>query len=124
MIFRSDRLLRRYSTFFAFLLAIQAALLPIYGPWLDHHFAERQAKHKHIYLGRVDLNHHDGEDSDVVSLPDLDAAGQVVGHLIPPYSQPPSNPLWGYDGLTFTILQDYQLSQGAIPPPPETPPRI
>jgi hypothetical protein len=32
-------------------------LLPLFGPLLDHHFAERQHDHVHVYPGRVTPDH-------------------------------------------------------------------
>ena len=37
--------------------ALAALFLPLFGPLLDHHFAERQPAHAHIYLEGTDLEH-------------------------------------------------------------------
>ena len=34
-------------------LAVQALLLQLYGPLLDHHFVERDPNHPHLYLGHL-----------------------------------------------------------------------
>ena len=39
------------------LVTLYALLLSFYGPALDHHYAERQSNHMHIYLGHVIPNH-------------------------------------------------------------------
>jgi hypothetical protein len=52
--------LRRYRTTVHTLfaaIAVLAALLPIAGPLLDHHYVERLASHNHIYLGEVNPDH-------------------------------------------------------------------
>ena len=38
-------------------VAISTLLLPLVGPMLDHHFAERQPGHAHIYLGERVVEH-------------------------------------------------------------------
>ncbi|MFQ6026729.1 MAG: hypothetical protein ACE5Q6_04345 [Dehalococcoidia bacterium] len=39
------------------LIGISVLFLPALGPLLDHHFAERQFNHSHLYFGAVDLGH-------------------------------------------------------------------
>ena len=44
------------------LALLAALLLPLLGPLADHHFAERQPGHLHIYLAGVPIQHlHDHE---------------------------------------------------------------
>ena len=44
------------------LALLTALLLPLLGPLADHHFAERQPGHLHIYLAGVPIQHlHDHE---------------------------------------------------------------
>ena len=46
----------------AALALLTALLLPLLGPLADHHFAERQPGHLHIYLAGVPIQHlHDHE---------------------------------------------------------------
>ncbi len=41
-----------------FLVAtVYALFLPFFGPMLDHHFAERQYHHQHIYFGSAGVEH-------------------------------------------------------------------
>jgi hypothetical protein len=37
--------------------ALYALILPFFGPMLDHHFAERQYNHQHLYFGTKDTDH-------------------------------------------------------------------
>jgi hypothetical protein len=39
------------------IVVLYALFLPFFGPVLDHHFAERQHNHQHIYLGSADAKH-------------------------------------------------------------------
>ncbi len=39
------------------LIAVDATFMPFYGPVLDHHFAERQPAHEHVYLGEARPHH-------------------------------------------------------------------
>jgi hypothetical protein len=41
----------------ALVLVLYALFLPFYGPLLEHHFAERQPDHEHLYLGRLVPDH-------------------------------------------------------------------
>jgi hypothetical protein len=52
---------RSWQTWLWVVLTIHALLLPLYGPLVDHHFAERLPYHSHLYLaGHVDHVHlHD-----------------------------------------------------------------
>ena len=60
---RSKSLLRPRVFFPITALALLAALLiPLLGPLVDHHFAERQPGHLHLYLTGVPVQHlHDHE---------------------------------------------------------------
>ncbi|NQW16888.1 MAG: hypothetical protein HQ478_05315 [Chloroflexi bacterium] len=41
-------------------VAVLALLLPVIGPMIDHHYAERLPGHGHVYFGSVELTHeHD-----------------------------------------------------------------
>jgi hypothetical protein len=78
------------------LLAAVAMLTTIVGPVLDHHFAERQASHGHIFLDTVQPEHgHTVDDghghetgqfpaSGVVAIGDGDATGTTLDNAAPP----------------------------------------
>ena len=38
-------------------LVAYALFIPFFGPLMDHHFAERQLNHAHVYLGEVNQDH-------------------------------------------------------------------
>ena len=59
------------------ILAVGALFLPFFGPVLDHHFAERQYSHAHIYFGPSGVDHgHRYEEPHMHSL--HEAVGGVV----------------------------------------------
>ena len=39
-------------------LLLLAALLPVYGPWVQPDFAGRMPRHKHVHFGQYDPGHH------------------------------------------------------------------
>lgn len=136
--YRPDR--TGLATRFILLLMAQALLLPIYGPWLDREFAARQADHKHIYTGKVDLHHHydhpghgrhalptgNQETADTtVSLPNLDVAKQGQA-LLRSLSEILSFILAAArdSSLVFTLTDHTRASQGISIPPPSQPPRL
>lgn len=99
-------------------------LLPVYGVWLDIRYAERQPTHKHIYLGKVNLNHHrTPESKNVVNLPDQDAGGQLVLLVCLPDEQIAANSAVS-NNLSFALSDDCLLPEDAYIPPPDHPPRI
>ena len=49
--------LTRWAWQFLPLLAFAAVILAFLGPALDHHFAERQHDHSHLYLSRAAASH-------------------------------------------------------------------
>jgi hypothetical protein len=113
-----------YRTRILLLLMVAVLLLPVYGSWVDIHYAERQPNHKHIYLGRIDLNHHrSSESKDVVNLPDQDATSQPVvivcipGELIAATTAVPAN-------LIFGLPEEFRSPKATFLPPPDHPPRI
>jgi hypothetical protein len=121
-------------------LMVQAILLPVYGPWLNRHFIEWQPTHAHIYLGKIDLDHHaiqlacarnsehhhadeaacNGESS-VVSLPNQDIAGKTLA-LSPPHK----GAILATKGevLLFTFVESYIRQRILFVLPLEKPPRI
>ena len=123
------------ASHFILLLLVQALLLPIYGPGLDNQFAARQADHKHIYFGKVDLNHHghhgraghhrpDEPANTVINLPNLDVTnqGQV---LVLSFTEILSFLLAAAQdsSLVFTFTGHTIARQGLSIPPPDQPPR-
>lgn len=62
-------------------LTLLAALLtPLLGPLVDHHFAERQPGHVHIYLGGIPIQHlHDHEAFHTHDAPTADPAVSEAG---------------------------------------------
>jgi hypothetical protein len=99
-------------------------LLPVYGSWIDVHYAARQPGHKHIYFGKVDINHHRTSDSkDVVNLPDQDATGQsaVAVYLT---AEETITHLDEIENLSFHLADDYLSPEDAFLPPPDHPPQI
>lgn len=108
------------------LLSAAALLLPVYGSWVDFHFAEKLPTHKHIYLGKVDLNHHRTTDSkDVIILLDQDATSRPVVVLVwLPGEQKTVNAAESDNTLQIGLFDDYPSPENAYLPPPDYPPRI
>lgn len=99
-------------------------LLPVYGSWVDFHYPERQPAHKHIYLGRVNLNHHrDFDSSDIIMLPDQDATGQPAVLLFLPEAEAVVNSA-DSNNLTFLLSDEFHKPEDAYLPPPDHPPRF
>ncbi len=110
-------------TRFLLILSTAVLMLPIYGTWLDFRFAEWQPTHKHIYFGRIDLNHHRASDSkDVVNLPDQDATGQAFVLIIMPGEEMAGGAA-DYRHLSFGLADDYIVPDDHFLPPPKHPPR-
>ena len=70
------------------LALLTALLLPLLGPLADHHFAERQPAHLHVYLAGVPVKHlHDHEafhphESTNVDSWDVENAGSVLENSV------------------------------------------
>jgi hypothetical protein len=91
-------------------MAVVAVLTTVVGPVLDHHFAERQASHGHVFLDNVQPEHvHSVDDghghavSDVVGVGivatgDSDATGLTVDNVVP---MPAIRPGDGDNALRF-----------------------
>jgi len=39
------------------MLVVLAAILPVFGPAIDHHFYERLSSHSHVYMDKNSLDH-------------------------------------------------------------------
>ncbi len=84
-------------------LAIVAVLTTIVGPVLDHHFAERQGSHGHVFLNEVQPEHgHSVDDGHghapgdvvgvgIVATGDSDATGLTVDNVVPPRAVRPGD---------------------------------
>ena len=106
------------------LVMIGAFLLPLFGPLLDHQYAEKQPSHQHLYLDSINLLHHGHHQSDhVVSLPSLDTTGPVS--LVPflPSGQAIVWPSLLSGELAFSLTDEISFSQGISPAPLDRPPQ-
>jgi hypothetical protein len=114
------RVKNRSKVLALFLTAV--LLLPVYGSWIDFHYAAKQPGHKHVYLGKVDLNHHRTADTkDIVILPDQDATSQIVVLVNLPEKIASTA---DRDSLSFGLAHEYRSPENAFLPPPDHPPRI
>ena len=113
----------KFTFYLLFVLAVQALLLPIHGSWLDYDFARYQPQHKHIYFGKIDLNHHENEDSSVVNLPALEAINQGLETHELFFDLASILPAESESKLAFLLLSIYLLSQSASLALPDEPPR-
>jgi hypothetical protein len=106
------------------LLLAAVLLLPVYGSWIDFRYPASQPTHKHIYLGKVDLNHHRSADTkDVVNLPDQDATSQPVVIICLPEEEMVGQTAES-GNLSFELSNEYLSPEDAFLPPPDHPPRI
>jgi hypothetical protein len=111
-------------------------LLPIYGPAVDHHFAERIPGHAHVYLGEVLPDHthpyeaeHDHAHTDtakgdgIVFLNEHEANdGGMTSLMLHPAPLLPI--LGGVPPLEFGIATASQFYTNADLPVPKQPPRF
>lgn len=112
------------STRILLLFLAAVMLLPIYGSWVDIQFAARQPNHKHLYFGKVDINHHRTAGSkDVVNLPHQDATGQTAVSIPLTDSKTTPQPA-DANNLSFRLTDHYLSAEDAYLPPPDHPPRI
>jgi hypothetical protein len=118
-----NQLPEKFAFYLLFLLAVQALLLPILGPWLDYDFAQYQPQHKHIYLDNINLNHHENEDSSVVNLPTLEVVSRGSGIHELLFDLISILPAESESKLAFSLLNIYLPSQSASLPLPDKPPR-
>ncbi|MCI0395415.1 MAG: hypothetical protein L0332_01315 [Chloroflexi bacterium] len=113
---------KRLGWLLATWLTLQALLLPVYGPWLDVHFAGRQAYHDHLYLAGVNPRHHDSPDTgDMVNLPTRDAAQEGLFFMVPPAANGLLLALEN-SNLVFTLEEESLSLQDTAVPPLEKPP--
>ncbi len=113
-------------------LAIMAVLTLIVGPAFDHHFAERQVSHGHVFLNEVpaehlhpvDTEHAHGADGrvtvSVVAIGDSDVAGTAIDNVVPPYATRTGD---GDDALQLVgIIADEDAPPALTASPPVRPP--
>jgi hypothetical protein len=130
--------------------ALYALILPFFGPLLDHHFAERQHNHQHIYFGATatdhvhfyDLPHPHSHVHDTPATPHGDGTGSTaspndvislashdgVGHSCPSCSIPsfylaPEFPDLGDSRFLLSPTSQDSLPLETVIPPPKRPPR-
>lgn len=82
----------RIARRFLAVLAVSALLLPFLGPAMDHHFAERQHGHGHVYLGPAlvdhqhpydtDHAHFEPRESDIGAMEVVPLAGTTLGDIV------------------------------------------
>ena len=131
-------------------LTIHAFLLSFYGPVFDHHFAEREPAHEHIYLGRISLKHihpyevlhahpkaHPNETSHIDGSSSTDvpsdeivflAAHDAMDEVITQLTAPTVNVALNFPGLdknhyAFVVPGDDVFPQSAFIALPKLPPR-
>ena len=118
------------------LVGILAVFLPTLGPLLDHHFAERQFNHDHLYLGATDAPHDhlagvphshetgtDSRNNGIVYLTSDDVNYHSAGPLTGPslhsnivFPEPPDRLSWRHNSRS-----DDALAETAVPPPAPPP---
>jgi hypothetical protein len=133
------------------LAALYALFLSFFGPVLDHHYAERQSDHAHIYLGRVVPDHvhpyeaphthrptqetdggtsshaplSDKAPNDTIYLTSYNGMGQVFPQLTVPSIYLAPNFLFPKDHrLSFATPGDDSPFQETFIAPPKKPPRV
>ena len=133
------------------LAALYALFLSFFGSVLDHHYAERQSDHAHIYLGRVVPDHVHPYEAPHTHRPTQEADGGTSSHA-PLSDKAPNDTMYltSYNGMgqvfpqltvpsihlalnfpepednhfAFDIPEDDTLFQEAFITPPEKPPRV
>lgn len=114
------------------LAAAVAVLMIVIGPAFDHHFAERQAGHGHVFLNDVPFDHDHQVDVEhahgagervamsVVATGDSDAAGIAIDNIVPPMTIGPGD---GDDALQLVrVVADDDHPHGRTASPPVRPP--
>ena len=130
------------------LVAVSGLLLLLFGPVVDHHFAERQLPHRHIYLNQIALDHvhpfelshthlHEAGDpdtssslsgrkapDDIMYLTSDDGMGQAVAQFTPPPAHLTTSFLDLVDHrFAFGAPGGGSFPQGAFIVSPRRPPR-
>jgi hypothetical protein len=106
------------------LVMVGTFLLPLFGPLLDHQYADQQPLHQHLYLDSINLLHHGHHQSDeVVSMPGLETTGPSALSLFLPFEQAVTLPLLPNGELALGFADEISFSQGISPAPLERPPR-
>ena len=124
--------------------ALTALFLPLFGPLMDHHFAERQPGHAHIYLSNPAHNHlhsyetddhhsihspnvadADAQPANVVALTDTHGIGSGPSGT-PAYLQQPTSAIFHHEGDAnrFAYIHENSLLRDAAIPAPKRPPRM
>lgn len=133
------------------LAAVFALSLSFSGPLIDHHYAERQLNHAHIYLGQFVPDHvhpyevphthshtqeangrtsaqaplSDKAPNDIVYLTSYDGMGQVFTQLtVPSIHLALNSPDLEGDSFAFGTPEDDTFPQDVFIVPPKKPPRI
>lgn len=131
--------------------AVSALFLLLLGPLLDHHYAERQPDHAHIYLGQFVPDHihpyetphahfytqeaddgisgsallSDETPNDIVYLTSYDGMGQVFTQLTVTLIHLALNfPDLEDNHFAFDTVGDDSFFQNAFISPPKKPPRV
>ena len=135
-------LARRASQFFS-VVAVAALILVFLGPAIDHHFAERQHDHSHLYLSSAAANHghpglhpfeqlhshgavvtNDAEQDGVIYQTSDDRtgdSGSASGAVV--INNGLSLLIDGRDLLSLAVAPGEGLYLEAFVPPPKKPPR-
>jgi hypothetical protein len=109
------------------LLAVVAVLMTVVGPVFDHHFAERQASHGHVFLDQVTPEHgHSADDGhghdaaepvsvSIVATSDSDATGMSVDNVVPPTATKPGHDLNALRFVGLITDEDPPTGQTGLP---------
>ena len=120
------------------LAAVGALLLPALGPLLDHHFAERQPGHSHVFLDQAPHEHlhayeyawhhhgeHDSPPEGVVVVTSYDAMGAGFADVTPPVNRVSRLlPELAPDKTAFGFDEARMPPSGESVSPPTHPPRL
>ena len=126
-------------------VALVALALPLFGPVLDHHFAERQPHHVHVYLGgpvpdhvhpyetsgrrhnghqHVHAPHDPGQNDGILFLTDHQGIGHGLAAVVSSLGQDAST-VPGPDAvIRLNITGDGPAPRDALVRLPKKPPRV
>ena len=134
-----DRLLLTALRWSITAFAAAALFLPALGPLLDHHYAERQPSHTHVYLGpaapdhvhpfEVDghhahHHHHGAPSGGIVYLASHDGSGPAQLDVTIPSVEDSPLALPEEERGGFGAALDDTLPNDAFIAPPKQPPRV